>query len=45
MIEAIIQLFMFGDFEGWMVPYLGEESSALVDFILKLSYWYFTSGV
>lgn len=36
-INAVITLFMTGDYAGWMRPVLGEEDSALVDIILAMS--------
>lgn len=34
MLHAVLTLFLTGDYEGWMRPFLGEEDSALVDTIL-----------
>lgn len=37
LIHAALTLVLTGDFQGWMVPLLGEEDSYLVDLLLRVS--------
>lgn len=35
MIVAVVLLAVTGDYQGWMLPFIGEEDSELVDMVLS----------
>lgn len=32
---AVVSLILTGDYQGWMLPHIGEEDSTIVDMILS----------